>query len=396
MIGTDTTQFVDLYQVLQVPATADMEAVRSGVTKQRRQWVKRQTSADPDRRAEAEARVRDITRAEQVLLDLSARSAFDRERTVHRQSEADNPDGPEASNPGTTTPGSWIDKAREHLLAGNPGAANRAARKAIRKEGNDAEAWFLRAHSSFLLGNVQEAGDEFAKATRLSPDSAPYHFGFAEALAAQEKWKEALAEYEHALRLDPGNPEYRTSIAVACLQDDEAGSAVEIMEALVTEFPETEVYKYYLGLALHDNALDSLGQIKPLVHTGRMADTGDYSVVSEAQADWLERQVGRIQALQCQDSEIRRIAEHLMEMATDARTVRWNLEGSGPWIGAFVLLGVLPIFGGLSFGAAAAVFFGLIAGGLIAAIFTSTRRLPVWKHKLKALTETGRLLRPGI
>ncbi|MEV8375216.1 tetratricopeptide repeat protein [Kribbella sp. NPDC056861] len=355
------TQYVDLYQVLQVSATADMEAVRSAVAKQRHLWVKRQTSADPGRRTEAEARVRDIDRAEQVLLDLSSRAAFDRERNAHRPSDAD-----------------------------NPGAAHYATRGAI-----DAEAWFLRAHSSFLLGNVSDAGHEFTEAIRLRPDSALYHYGFAEALAAQEKWREALVEYEHALRLDPGNPEYRTSIAVACLQDEKADRAVELMEALITEFPETEVYEYYLGIALHDNALDALGQIKPFAYTGRMADSGGYSVVSEAQADWLERQAGRIQALRCKDPEIRRTAEHLMELATDARNVRWNLEGSGPWVGAFVLFGVLPFLGGLSV-SAGAVIFGLIVGGLIAALFTSTRRAPVWKHKLTALTETGRLLYPGI
>ncbi|WP_328328580.1 tetratricopeptide repeat protein [Kribbella sp. NBC_00382] len=382
-----TTHFVDLYQVLQVPATAIEEEIRSAVTKQRRQWVKRQTSADPDRRTEAEARVRDIDRAEQVLLNQLTRQGFDRERAGQRPSEQETPGG--------EITGSWIDKAREYLLADNPGAANYAAREAIGKEGNDAEAWFLRAHSSFLLGNGRDAGYEFVEAIRLRPDSALYHYGFAEAFAAQEKWKEALVEYEHALRLDPGNPEYRTSIAVAYLQDDMAGRAVEIMESLVSEFPGTEVYKYYLGLALHDNALDSLGQIKPFVYNGRMVDAGGYAVVSEAQVRWVEAQGGRIRALKSKDPEIRRLGERLIEMAVESRIVRWNLDGSGPWIGAFILLGVIPFFAGFS-GSAGAVFFGLVAGGLIAAIFTNSRRLPVWKQKLKSLTESGRLLRPGI
>jgi tetratricopeptide (TPR) repeat protein len=382
-----TTQFVDLYQVLQVPATAIEEEIRSAVTKQRRQWVKRQTSADPDRRAEAEARVRDIDRAEQVLLNQLTRQGYDRERAGQRPSEQEAPGG--------EITGSWIDKAREYLLADNPGAANYAAREAIGKEGDDAEAWFLRAHSSFLLGNGRDAGYEFVEAIRLRPDSALYHYGFAEAFAAQEKWKEALTEYEHALRLDPGNPEYRTSIAVAYLQDDKADRAVELMEALVAEFPGVEVYKYYFALALYDNALDSLGQIKPFVYNGRMVDAGGYSVVSEAQAEWVERQSRRINALQCKNPEAAGLAQRLMEMAVEARTVRWNLDGSGPWIGAFVVLGLIPFFGGFS-GSAGASFFGLIVGGLIAAGFTATRRLPGWKHKAKLLTESGRLLRPGI
>ncbi|TDW66188.1 J domain-containing protein [Kribbella pratensis] len=379
------TQFVDFYQVLQIPATAGVDAIRSAVTKQRRQWVKRQSSADPDRRAEAEARVREIDRAEKVLLDQTARAAFDRERTSQR---------PQQETP-TSTPGNWIDKAREYLLADNPAAANYAAKEAIGKEGNDAEAWFLRAHSSFLLGNGRDAGFEFTEAIRLRPDCALYHYGFAEAFAAQELWREALTEYDQALRLDPGNPEYRTAIAIVHLQDDRPGTALEIMEALVQEYPDNEVHKYYLAIALHDNALDSLGRIRPLVYDSRLVDAGGFSVVSAAQVEWLDRQVQRMVTLRSKNPEVYKLIDGLREMVVEAREVRWNLTGSGPWLIAFVLLGVIPFFAGLggSFGAA---MFGLIAGGLIVALYTSSRRLPVWKHRSKALTASGRLLQPGI
>ncbi|MEU4191397.1 tetratricopeptide repeat protein [Kribbella sp. NPDC026611] len=380
-----TTQFVDFYQVLQISATADAEAIRSAVTKQRRQWVKRQTSADPERRTEAETRVREIDRAEKALLDPSARASFDRERSTQQ---------PQQEVPGEST-GSWLDRAREYLQADNPAAANFAAREAIGKEGNDAEAWFLRAHSSFLLGHGRDAGFEFSEAIRLRPDYALYHYGFAEAFAAQEQWKEALSEYEQALRLDPGNPEYRTAIALVHLHDDRAGTAVDMMEALVKEHPDNDVYRYYLAIALHDNALDSLALIRPFVYNGVVVDAGGFAVVSAAQADWLDRQVQRITALRSKNPEVQRLGNALRDMYRDARTVKWDLAGSGGWAIAFVLFGVLPFFGGFG-GSAGAVLFGLVFGGGIAALYTHTRRMPTWKHRLKALTAAGRLQRPGI
>ncbi len=65
------------YELLDVEPDATAEEIRAAITRQRRVWVRRQSSPDPDRRTLAERRVREIDTAEQTLLDSSARRSYD-------------------------------------------------------------------------------------------------------------------------------------------------------------------------------------------------------------------------------------------------------------------------------------------------------------------------------
>ncbi len=373
-----TLNFVNLYEILHVPSTASSEEIRKAITKERRQWVKRTSSADGERRAEAEARVRDIDRAEKVLLSQASRAAFDAELANYR--------------PSTTAPSadgdSWLERARVYLADDNANAANYAAREALNLRGDDHEAWFIRAHSSFLLGNARDAEYEFGEAIRLQPHNGLYHYGLGEIYAAQEKWRSALSEYEQALRLEPGNPEYRTSIAQVYLMTDNAGEALKIMQKVVDEHPKP-AFKFYLAIALHDSALESLGEV-------RTAANGRYVIVSEAQATLMEREAGRIERLGLTAPEIRNLVTEMREMVADARKIRWNLDGTKNWAAALVLLGIFPLFGGAGAGSGGTAVFGFLASAVIIGLFVFLKRKPAWQHLRSALADSGQLVRKGI
>lgn len=381
-----TSRFVNLYEVLQVSQTAGADEIRKAITKQRRQWIKRQGNADPDRRTEAEARVRDIDRAEKVLLDPAARAAFDRDLAEYRP-----PEGPAAGGNGID----WLDRARAYLDQDNPNAANYAAREAINLRGNDDAAWFLRAHSSFLLGNAGDAEYEFAEAIRLSPQNPAYHYGLGEAYAAMAKWHQAMRKYEEALRLDPGNPEYRTSIAQVFLQNDMAGKALEIMESVVREHPDNPAFRYYLAIALHDELLDHLGKLGPIVLHGEVLSEGGFFVLSEEQASLVAKRADNIANLKTGDPDITEMVAELREMAREAREEKWNWANWPKWFMAFLILGIIPFVGGIGGGGATGVFMGFLMMVLIGGMFYTLRYKPMWKHRLKAATELGRVERRG-
>lgn len=381
-----TSQFVNLYEVLQVSQASGADEIRKAITKQRRQWIKRQGSADPDRRAEAEARVRDIDRAEKVLLDASARAAFDRELTDYRP-----PAGPAAGGNGID----WLDRARTYLDQDNPNAANYAAREAINLRGNDDAAWFVRAHSSFLMGNANDAEYEFAEAIRLSPQNPLYHYGLGEVYAAMGKWQQAMRKYEEALRLDPGNPEYRTSIAQVFLQNDMAANALEIMESVVREHPDNPAFRYYLAIALHDELLDHLGKIKAIVLHGEVLSEGGFFILSEAQASLVSKRADDIANLKTGDPDITRMVEELREMAQEARKPKWNWANWHKWFLAFLIFGIVPFIGGVGGGGAGSVFMGFLMMVLIGGMFYMLRHKPTWQHRLKAANDLGRVERKG-
>jgi tetratricopeptide (TPR) repeat protein len=381
-----TSQFVNLYEVLQVGQTASTDEIRKAITRQRRQWIKRQGSADPGRRAEAEARVRDIDRAEKVLLDPKERAAFDRELAEYRP-----PAGPAGQDNGID----WLDRARAYLDQDNPNAANYAAREAINLRGDDDAAWFLRAHSSFLMGNAGDAEYEFAEAIRLSPQNPAYHYGLGETYAAMAKWQSALRKYEEALRLDPGNPEYRTSIAQVYLQNDLGGKALEIMESVVREHPDNPAFRYYLAIALHDELLDHLGKISAIVLHGEVLSEGGFYILSEEQASLVMKRADNIANLKVSDPDVARMVEELREMATEARAPKWDWTNWHKWFGVLLVVGIIPFFSGIGSGSAASAFIGLLMIVGIGGLFYTLRHKPMWQHRLKSAKEFGRIERKG-
>ncbi|USX53017.1 tetratricopeptide repeat protein [Lentzea sp. HUAS12] len=381
-----TSQFVNLYEVLQIGQTASADEIRKAITAQRRQWIKRQGSADPDRRAEAESRVRDIDRAEKVLLDTRTRAAFDRELADYRP-----PERPTDRGGGID----WLDRARAYLDQDNPSAANYAAREAINLRGDHDAAWFLRAHSSFLLGNAGDAEYEFAEAIRLAPQNPSYHYGLGEAYAAMGKWDRAMRKYEDALRIDPGNPEYRTSIAQVFLQNEMAAKALEIMESVVREHPDNPAFLYYLAIALHDELLDHLGKIGPLVLHGQVLNEGGFYILSEEQASLVMKRADNIDNLKTGDPDIAKMVEELRQMVHEAREPKWNWTNWHKWFLALLIFGIVPFVGGVGGGGAGAVFMGFLMIIAIGGLFYVLRHKPMWQHRLKAATEFGRVERKG-
>lgn len=379
-----TVHFVNYYEILQVPQTASPADVRAAVTKQRRLWVKRQGSPDPSRRTEAEQRMRHIDQAEKVLLNQSSRASFDRDLANYR------PPAAVSSADGVD----WLDKARAYLSADNPSAANYAAREAVNQRAANHEAWFVRGHSSFLLSNGRDAEYEFAEAIRLQPDNGPYHYALGEVYAAQEKWQPAMTEYQQALRLEPRNPEYLTSVAQVHLQTDKAGKAVEIMEQVVREHPNNPAFKFYLAIALHDDAIDQLALVAPTVYNGQIISPGGSLITSQAQADLMHQLAARIETFKLPDPDIQQMITEMYEGAAEALRVRWNLDASRILGGlmTFFFFGFLPLAIGIGSGSGGSFVFGLLAGSFIATIFVLLYRKPVWKHRRSTL----RLVRSGI
>jgi tetratricopeptide (TPR) repeat protein len=366
-----TTQtFLNFYELLVVPPSASPEEIREAVRKQRRQWVKRQASADPAKRTEAEVKVRQLDEAERTLLDPVLRGGFDEQLRNYRP-PAPTPDG---------QVGDWLEKAHAYLDQGHVAAAHTAAVEAINQRGGEDAAWYIRAHASFLMGQARDAEYEFAEAIRLQPANPDYHFDLGDVFAQQEKWASALREFETALRFQPKNPQYRTAIAQVYCDTGKARQALTIMEQVVAEFGDNEVFRYYLAFALHNSVVES---------TSRFAD--GHLPTSEAQVALAERHADRIEGLRIDNSDVREMASTLREMASEARKPRWVRSGHlKAYIFTFIALLLLPGAGGNAF----AAFLGFVAAALLVWAYVYRHRKPAWQHRRNILA--GQILEPGI
>jgi len=363
-------EFVNYYEVLQIPQTADAAAVKAAVSRERRVWLKRQNSADPARRVEAEKRVRHIDEAERTLSSTTMRPDHDRKLANHK-------DAPPA--PLDTDRSDWMQRARAYLDMGNPGAAHRAAREATNLRGSDHEAWALRAHASVLTAQVADAEFEFAEAIRLEPENASYHHDLGEVFSEQEKWPQAMREYDVALRLAPNDPVTRTSIALVHLQTGSSDKALSIMEAVHREDPGNEVFRYYLAAALDGAARDSL----------TMLNDESLIATSLAQVERLEAYAGRIAALKLRDPEVVEAEREMRRMAGAAREIMWMNDGA--WRNYAIGLGVLGCVacGGLGSNSGGTIALTiLVVFPLIAAVvyfYIRGHRRPTWQHAANQL-----------
>lgn len=113
----------DYYELLEVAPAATGDEIRAAITRQRRIWVRRQSSPDPARRVLAEQRVRDVDAAEKTLLDPTARRTYDEQRGRTQRQEAAGGAPPAAgaappSTPGGEDLGEHLDRGEDYLDQG--------------------------------------------------------------------------------------------------------------------------------------------------------------------------------------------------------------------------------------------------------------------------------------
>lgn len=359
-----TSDFVDYYALIGVAETASAAEITKAIRNARRTWTKRQAASNPERRQEAELRIKEITEAEKILKDPAKRSEFDRRRLNWR------PSTPVAAAGGEHH--DWPVLARQYLDANNAHAANYAAREAVAVNGADHGSWWVRAHSSFLMGRPADAEYEFNEAIRLQPQNPEYHFDLGEAFAAQAKWQYALGEYEVALGLDAGNPVYKTAIANAYLVNDEPARALQLMEEVVAANP-ADVFQYYLAWAIHDVTLTKWSKLR----------NGRYAITSEAQINYTITASNRALKLKFDDAILRHELQENLRLAREAQQEKWFHSDNVLWYLGGLAASFFLIF---------AYGLGLVTGGLIIWAYYARHRMPVWKH----LAQSGAVAAKGI
>ncbi len=354
--------YVDYYSLLQVGETASVDEITDKIRTARRTWTKRQAASNPERRQEAELKVRQITEAEEILKDKGKRAQFDQRRASWKPPVAPITRGDEHRD--------WQALAKEYLSAQNPHSANYAAREALNSNGGDHESWWVRAHSSFLMGKPDDAEYEFNEAIRLQPQNPEYHFDLGEAYAAQGKWKSGLSEYETALGIEPGNPLYKTAIANVYLVNNQADQALDLMEGVVKTHPDVEFFKFYLAWAIHDTT----------VHKWSKLNNGRYAITSEAQISYTIKASERALAFKFDDDQLRAGLRQNLQMAKTAQQMKWKHSQNMMWYLGGLLVSILMLFAIAS--SPGVGLLGLAFLGLICWAYYSRHYKPNWKHTL--------------
>jgi tetratricopeptide (TPR) repeat protein len=93
--------------------------------------------------------------------------------------------------------------AISELLLGHLAEAEKAAKKAVRKDKHLAEAWNNLAVSYYMRKKSEDAIHTYERAISLRPDSASFHNNLAVVLMDSKQFERGMAEYRRAFELDP-------------------------------------------------------------------------------------------------------------------------------------------------------------------------------------------------
>jgi Flp pilus assembly protein TadD len=305
----DTVTFVNFYEILEVPPTANAEKVKEAVKQQRRTWAKRQSHPDQQKRHEAELRIGQIARAERALLNDDSRRQYDQQLASYRP----------PATPAADVSGDWLERAREFLARGDANSASYAAREATQQQGNDADAWAVRARASLMLSRQNDAVFEFQEALRIQPNEPEYHFDLGTVYESDGQWNSAMQCYEAASKLAPQVVMYRLAIASVYIQNDRAAQAMPILEQAYADDPGNEIVQFYLAVGLHDHAVDSMVKLRD----------GTFHIISEESANKVLHMARRAQALNFRDEELRQSIRDQIAYAEGQLQVKFH----APWAG---------------------------------------------------------------
>ncbi len=336
---------VDYYEILEVAPSAGAEQIRAAITAQRRVWVRRQSSPDPERRAHAEQRVRDVDAAEKALLDPAARSAYDEKLARARQTATSGSGA--GSGSGGQGRGSNGGGVRDRVPAPTPAPGG------PRGQGNS--------------GGTTGPG---TSGHRRDPDLHD-HLRRGDRYLEQGRWRLAQAEYDYVREREPDNLRALTGLGAAQVGAGRVKEGLAVLQRAIEANPEAEDVKVALATALYEVAVTSVD------HWGDGRGTDRPVITSRRQYTLVRRHLRRIRKLGLTDWNVTMYAEELKDLLAEARSPVWVRSRS-------LRLYLVPLVGAILFVALAHVQSLRVVGVcwivLILALYVLRHRQPAWKQ----------------
>ncbi|TFB71876.1 hypothetical protein E3O06_11485 [Cryobacterium glaciale] len=353
--------FIDYYNILEVPPTAQADEIKTAVKAQRREWNKRQGHPSVDIRSRAEKMTQYLSEAEKVLLDPSQRADFDRQLAANAAK-------PEASTAGIRD---WVASAREYLDSNSAVQANAAAREATTNEPNNPEAWYVRACASEALSDYGDATFAISEALRLTPSNAVFHCELGDIYAVSDQWPAAKSAYERASALEPENPFYIAGVASALIALDQSVAALPMLKKVAAEYAAVDLFQEKYAIALLDSSVEQWSTFPD----------GSTSMLTAAQVELTQKALEVVSGLRINDPDLRAHQGEITRQVDNAAREQWhgsdNLLGYVMGLGLSFIIAVISISMG---GGGVAVGLIFLAGtGLIVYLFVKRHRMAGWQ-----------------
>lgn len=156
--------------------------------------------------------------------------------------------------------------AISQIMLRHPAEAVKAAKKAVRKDRNLAEAWNNLGVAYYLGNHLEDAIGTYARAIRIDPEKASFHNNLAAALMDHKEYDKGIEEYRRAFALDPEFFEHSAANGVSARMGSPKDRAQFsfVMARLFASTGDLERSLHFLRAALEDGypQIDDVYKVK--------------------------------------------------------------------------------------------------------------------------------------
>ena len=160
--------------------------------------------------------------------------------------------------------------AISQLLLRHPTEAEKAAKKAVRKNKHLAEAWNNLAVSYYMRHKLDDAIRTYERAISQRPDNASFHNNVAAALMDNKQFERGMAEYRKAFELDPSFFEHtsRNGIRAHMSSPQDRAQFSFVMARLFASSGDLDRALHFLRSAIEDGypRIDDVYREKEFAH----------------------------------------------------------------------------------------------------------------------------------
>lgn len=353
-------RLANYYEILGISSSADVDEIRERIRDETRNWTKRTTARDLDKRQQAELRMRQLSEANSILLDPETRRDYD-ERMAHQPPQ---PTGPPTDSPvGSGGVEEVVARARQHLGLGEIPAALRFARQATELDPRNADAWAILAEAKAQFGQLDEAVYEYRRAIDLDPGAGSHYFGLGTVLESKQDWASAQAEYKRAEACDTEVTVFKVASASMDVRLGRYEQAEAVLQRAVETDPDQPVFQYYLAVCLNDMT----------VSEWTPTPSGQGAITNREVADRSELRLERALDLKFDDDQLRELIRKNLLTASHSLETRWRRPLGETFKGG-LLLGVGLI---IAFSIGAAILILIVVAAT--ALWVARGVQPGWK-----------------
>lgn len=256
------TDFVDYYQVLGLQPDWDTERLRKELKDIFAGTKSCVNAATGKKKEDINQRLKWITEARKILLDLDAKAKYDLELAEWKRTATPEQKAAAAAIPTLQELWQLIDEGRYV-------DAIEAGKRLVDSTPDDDKAWEVYGYASFLWHDYRTAIHAAEQTIRCNPRKAEWYADASRYLAAAGQWNEAVVQLNRAIQIEPNSSGYKLALANIYIQHETWSDAEAVLNGVLSQETSNQTARSLMAIVINDRAVERLAEVNQLANNGK-------------------------------------------------------------------------------------------------------------------------------